>query len=236
VVVRGENYVITCPWRYGDETLKMLAHVHFKTTTAVLRFDEVEVVKVKRSPLKSDFLLVNANDYSDFIAVEVVTVDTTNTGELVQAYEDAIERGRYKLAGYKFGINWANVVKRTAPQLVMKGAQLARWGHQMYVLIQEATLAQLREWLPFPSRLCRGDITFLVFDYNRAKEGELRHIGSLSTMVSEFAESLMKMGTKASPSELIKKLKKLTPKARYEITKGLRSQAESRSSSERLEC
>ena len=205
-VVVGKEYVVTCPKRYGNDILREISYNNFKPNTSVLVFKEVEIVKVGNSGLKSDYLLANKNELSNFVTVEIVTVDTTNTGELVQAFRDAIQKGYYA-EKYNFGINWANVVKRTLPQLVKKGAQLARWNKKMYVVLQKSLLNHLREWSPFSSS--EGNIIFLVYDF--VEEGKLSLVETLSTKAEELAKGLAKVETSQDLYRFIRKLKASQP-------------------------
>jgi hypothetical protein len=210
-VVVGKEYVVTCPKRYGKDILREIAYNNFKPNTNVLVFKEVEIVKVGNSGLKSDYLLVDKNNFENFVAVEIVTVDTTNTGELVRAFRDAIQKGYYARK-YNFGINWANVVKRTLPQLVKKGAQLASWNKRIYVVLQKSLLNHLREWSPFTSS--EGNIIiFLVYDF--IEEGKLGLVKTLSAKAEDLAKGLAEVETDQDLHRFIRKLQASQPCDHY---------------------
>jgi hypothetical protein len=209
-VVVGKEYVVACPKRYGNNILREIAYNNFRPNTNVLVFKEVEIVKVGNSGLKSDYLLADKNDLSNFVTVEIVTVDTTNTGALVRAFRDAVQKGCY--AGkYNVGINWANVVKRTLPQLAKKGAQLARWNKRMYVVLQKSLLNHLREWSPFSSS--EGNIIFLVYDF--VEEGKLSLVETLSAKAEDLAKGLAEVETSQDLHRFIRKLKASRPCIHY---------------------
>jgi hypothetical protein len=73
----------------------------------------------------------------DFVAIELQTGQTTGTGSLVQALEDFMKGAEIEGASYRFGLNLADIWKRTFVQILTKGIVMKRWDHMIYWVTQE---------------------------------------------------------------------------------------------------
>lgn len=123
---------------------------------------------------KVDFLLVHVNqrlDIRSFVAVEVQTIDTTNSyknaadhyyrGETYPGYSESADPGETRA-----GFNWENVTKRILPQLIYKGHALRREAlakHGLFFVVPHPVLEKIRtrvgnELLEYPRGM--GTITF----------------------------------------------------------------------------
>jgi len=140
-----------CSVRYGDETIalcprrflqnnivfKDIADHYFKTRNDLVVFSEIglsqtgtfDYVMVKHKPFSSDI--------EDFVIIEFQTGQTTGTGQLVQALKDCLKGKDIKDKTYGFGLNLADIWKRTFTQILNKGIVLEKWGHKIYWVVQE---------------------------------------------------------------------------------------------------
>lgn len=75
----------------------------------------------------------------DFVVVEFQTVDTTNTGKLVDAFKDFRAGKAIHRDSHQFGMNWKNVWKRCFTQILQKGIVLEKWGHKIFWIAQPAS-------------------------------------------------------------------------------------------------
>jgi len=205
-VIYGQEKVIICPERFNREkVLHDVAKSYFpKDTKKVIRFDEVAIAFFNDVQLKADHVLANETDLRNFIAVEIVAVDTTSTGKLYLAYKDAVIRGSYSSSKYGFGINWGNVIKRTIPQLIIKGAQLAALDKQTYVIIQRPTFEKIKTWLPSLSEERKGEVIFWVYDYNE-NGTTLELVEVISVSPQTLAEKLAQPKGRIDLQSLVKK-------------------------------
>ena len=69
--------------------------------------------------------------------IEFQTGQTTYTGRLVTGLEDFMQGKDIRAASYGFGLNLADIWKRTFTQILTKGIVLERWGHKIYWIVQE---------------------------------------------------------------------------------------------------
>jgi hypothetical protein len=117
-----------------------IADHYFQTRNDLLVFPEVSIpgarnlgvfdyVMVKHRPLSSEI--------EDFVLIELQTGQTTGTGSLVQALEDFVQGKAIEGASYGFGLNLADIWKRTFIQVLTKGIVVERWGHKIYWVVQE---------------------------------------------------------------------------------------------------
>lgn len=143
----GGETIATCPSRFrqDERVFKDVADHYFGSRHDLIPFSEVrasvttasgrgigyvfDYVLVKHKPLSSEI--------DDFVVIEVQTVDTTNTGQLVAALQDFVNGEEIEQKRYGFGMNWANVWKRCFSQILREGVILERWGHKIYWVAQE---------------------------------------------------------------------------------------------------
>ena len=135
----GNQVIALSPRRFlQDNTVfKDIADHHFKTRDNLLLFSEVglagtgnfDFVMVKHKPLSSDI--------EDFVIIEFQTGQTTSTGKLVQALKECLGGKGIKGKSYAFGLNMADIWKRSFTQILNKGIVLEKWGHKIYWVVQE---------------------------------------------------------------------------------------------------
>jgi len=143
----------------GRQDLLVFPEVSIPKATGLGRFD---FVMVKHKPLSSEI--------DDFVAVELQTGQTTNTGRLVQALQDY--RAGHVVAGenYRFGLNFADIWKRAFTQILTEGIVMEHWAHKVYWVLQEPIYQDLLERYSLhgmsydPSH----STVFLIYDLERA--------------------------------------------------------------------
>ncbi|MCO5186879.1 MAG: hypothetical protein M9941_19065 [Anaerolineae bacterium] len=146
-VVQSDVAVAICPHRFLQNRLVFakIALDHFGTTNDILVLSEVysgdrslgtfDYVVAKHKPLSSEV--------EDFVIAEFQTVDTTMTGALNTAIVDLKNGIDVTERNYGFGLNWANVWKRSFIQMLNKGRVLDHWGHKAYWVFQEPAYRKL---------------------------------------------------------------------------------------------
>ncbi len=135
-------------------------------------------------------------ELSEFIAIEVQTIDTT--GSYQDARKALIER--HEIEKDTVGLNWENVSKRIIPQIIYKGQvlqreELCRSG--LYFVcpkpVYDRVIERLggKEKLPqFPTQ--PAAIHFVAYDYLRdtpVKDGEIRPLG----IIEEYCTTVYKV-------------------------------------------
>jgi hypothetical protein len=138
----GEDVIALSPRRFlqGNVVFYDIADQYFATRDNLLVFPEVSIpgarnlgifdyVMVKHKPLSSEI--------EDFVTIEFQTGQTTGTGALVEGLEDFMQGKDIKGASYRFGLNLADIWKRTFTQILTKGIVMERWGHKIYWVVQE---------------------------------------------------------------------------------------------------
>lgn len=162
-----------CPNRFleGHKVFRDIAQDYFGTVDNLLLFSEVHIpraahlgrfdyVLARHAPLSSKIL--------DFVAIEFQAAQTTSTGHLVQAVKDYLAGAPQ--AHYKFGINWADIWKRSLIQALLKGMAVEAWGTAVYWVVQKPIYANLapRYGLPLPEEemasSAHGAIRFALYD------------------------------------------------------------------------
>jgi hypothetical protein len=152
-----------------------------------------------------DFLLAKPDSQgkvSEFAAVEVQTIDTTDS----YAKAAAAYKGNLPYAGdhgadlTKAGLNWENVTKRILPQLIYKGHALRRepmckkglffvLPHAVFERIKRRVGGKLTIYPPSP-----GTITFRTYDLgpeNGGSERQLVFRETLTTTVDVLANAFV---------------------------------------------
>ena len=135
----GDEIIALCPRRFlqNDIVFKDIADHYFKTRNDLVVFSEIglsqtgtfDYVMVKHKPFSSDI--------DDFVIIEFQTGQTTGTGQLVQALKDCLKGEDIKGTAYGFGLNLADIWKRSFTQILNKGIVLEKWGHKIYWVVQE---------------------------------------------------------------------------------------------------
>ncbi|NVL89412.1 MAG: hypothetical protein HWN69_00255 [Desulfobacterales bacterium] len=141
----GNQVIALSPRRFlqNNTVFKDIADHYFKTRDNLLLFSEVglagtgnfDFVMVKHKPLSSDI--------EDFVIIEFQTGQTTSTGKLVQALKDCLGGKDIKGKSYAFGLNMADIWKRSFTQILNKGIVLEKWGHKIYWVVQEPVYQNL---------------------------------------------------------------------------------------------
>lgn len=135
----GDNTIALCPRRFlqANTVFKDIADHYFKTRNDLVVFSEVglsqtgtfDFVMVKHRPFSSEI--------EDFIVIEFQTGQTTGTGQLVKGLKDFIKGEDIHGRSYGFGLNLADIWKRSFTQILNKGIVLENWGHKIFWVIQE---------------------------------------------------------------------------------------------------
>jgi hypothetical protein len=135
----ADDIIALCPRRFLQENtvFKNIADHYFKTRNDLVVFSEISLsqtgtfdyVMVKHKPFSSDI--------EDFVVIEFQTGQTTGTGNLVQALKDFVKGEDVEGKSYRFGLNLADIWKRSFTQILNKGIVLENWGHKIYWVVQE---------------------------------------------------------------------------------------------------
>ncbi len=173
---------------FGSEhNLVVLAEIQVPKAGHLGRFD---YVIVQHAPL--------SDQITDFVIVEFQSAQTTSTGKLVQAVEDYLSGGLKNLQQtYSFGINWADIWKRSLIQMLIKGMAVEHWGKAMYWVVQEQVYDNLsrRYGLPLPSQKreepSQGRVRFALYDFEQqGNQFRLRKSQWLALSVEHIFQAL----------------------------------------------
>ncbi|MBI1741564.1 hypothetical protein HYR54_00670 [Candidatus Acetothermia bacterium] len=141
----GKEIIALSPRRFLQDNIifKDIADHYFNSRDDLLLFSEVglkkvgtfDYVMVKHKPMSSEI--------EDFVIIEFQTAQTTSTGKLVEALKDFLKYQRIDGRTYKFGLNLADIWKRSFTQILNKGIVFENWGHKIYWVIQEPVYQDL---------------------------------------------------------------------------------------------
>lgn len=175
-----------CSVRYGDQTIalsprrflqdgtvfKDIADHYFGSRNDLLLFSEIglrdvgtfDYVMVKHRRLSSEIL--------DFVVIEFQTAQTTGTGHLVEALKDFMKGINLEGKSYAFGLNLADIWKRSFTQILNKGMVLEQWGHRIYWIVQEVVYQNLldRYNMNGMSYDPKHKIIFAIYDLKRSSD------------------------------------------------------------------
>lgn len=135
----GDDVIALCPnrFRQDDIIFKDIADHYFQNRNNLLVFSEVGLTGVGNF----DFVMVKHKPFSseieDFVVIEMQTAQTTSTGKLVQALKDFMNGEEIKDHNYGFGLNLADIWKRSFTQVLNKGMVMEAWDHKIYWVVQE---------------------------------------------------------------------------------------------------
>lgn len=135
----GVQPIAICPVRFmqDDVIFKNIADHYFGTRSDLLLFKEVGLPNVGNF----DFVMVKhkamSSEIEDFVIIEFQTGQTTSTGKLVEALEDSMKGIDVARKKYGFGMNMADIWKRTFTQILNKGIVVESWGNMIYWVVQE---------------------------------------------------------------------------------------------------
>ena len=135
----GENVIALSPNRFLQDNIVFndIADHYFNNRNNLLIFREVglrvignfDFVMVKHRPLSCEV--------EDFVVIEFQTGQTTSTGKLVDALKDFMGGNDIEGETYNFGLNMADIWKRSFTQILNKGIVMENWGHKIYWVVQE---------------------------------------------------------------------------------------------------
>lgn len=135
----GDNVIALSPRRFLQRNIvfENIADHHFNTRNNLVVFKEVNLKRIGNF----DFVMVKhkplSTEIEDFIVIELQTAQTTSTGRLVEALKEYLRGENLAEKTYGFGLNQADIWKRTFTQILNKGIVLERWGHKIYWVVQE---------------------------------------------------------------------------------------------------
>jgi len=164
-----DKVLALCPNRFLEDSIvfENIAQDYFGSTDNILLFSEIGVTGIGRI----DFVLVKhrqlSSDIEDFCGVEFQTGQTTSTGALVQAYQDYLAGEDIRERNYSFGINYADIWKRTFTQILNKGIVFEHWEQTIYWVVQEDIYMDFagRYGLADHTTFTRDDATvFAIYD------------------------------------------------------------------------
>lgn len=141
---RGQINAV-CPHRLKEQgttkgiprVLEDVALHYFGDFNNVISFREVKLpnvgaidyVLVRHKPMKAEI--------EDFVAVELQTDSTTQTGQVVQGLRDFVAGENIASQMYRFGMNTYDTIKRSMTQLSNKGIVYEAWGTKGYWVFQD---------------------------------------------------------------------------------------------------
>jgi hypothetical protein len=144
VQYRGQINAV-CPHRLKEQgtlegiprVLEEVASHYFGDFNNVIPFREVKLlnvgaidyVLVRHKPMKAEI--------EDFVAVELQTDSTTQTGQVVQGLRDFVAGENVASQMYRFGMNTYDTIKRSMTQLSNKGIVYEAWGTKGYWVFQD---------------------------------------------------------------------------------------------------
>jgi len=172
-VLYGDKAIAICPRRFlQDSTVfRDVADLYFNTRSDLLLFSEIglrgvgtfDYVMVKHKPLSSDI--------EDFVMIEFQTAQTTGTGKLVEGLKDFMKGKDVKGKNYRFGLNLADIWKRSFTQILVKGVVLEHWGSKIYWVVQEPVYQDLLDRYKLHGMTYKPDhsIVFTIYDLKRAE-------------------------------------------------------------------
>ncbi len=187
----GDRVIALSPDRFlqGNTVFKDIADHHFQSRNDILVFSEVGVPGVGNF----DYVMVRhkalSSDIEDFVVVEFQTGQTTSTGKLVNALATFMKGEDISAKTFGFGINFADIWKRSFTQVLNKGIVLENWGHKVYWVVQEPVYQDLEERynLQALNYSPNHSAVFALYDLRRSGEKfELYRTRLLSSSVDDL--------------------------------------------------
>ncbi|RMF91276.1 MAG: hypothetical protein D6736_05470 [Nitrospinota bacterium] len=171
----GDRIIAVCPRRFLQDSIvfQHIADHYFGTQSDLVVFQELSL-----SPVGTfDYVMVHhkplSSDVVDFVMIEFQTGQTTGTGGLVKGLEDFLQGEEMAGKDYRFGLNLADIWKRSFTQILNKGVVLERWGHKIYWIVQEPVYQNLvdrynlRDMTYHPNH----STIFMIYDIRQKAEG-----------------------------------------------------------------
>ena len=203
-----DELTATCPSRFleNKRVFRDIAQLHFASADNLMEYSEVQTQA--RPPSGSrviytfDYVLVKHRPLSaeieDFVVVEFQTVDTTNTGGLVDAFAAFQQGTQIQNRRWKFGMNWTNVWKRCFTQILQKGLVLERWGHKIFWVAQPSSYRRLKDGYGL-GNLGYSPSDSTVFMLYEQTEVDQEYRLSLAEKASATADGLFRAFQEATP-------------------------------------
>lgn len=141
----GEHVIALSPNRFLQDgtVFKDIADHYFKDRNNLLVFSEVGL----RGTGNFDYVMVKHRQLSsqieDFVIIEFQTGQTTSTGKLVDGLKAFMKGEDVEGKKYNFGLNMADIWKRSFTQILNKGIVMENWGHRIYWVVQEPVYQNL---------------------------------------------------------------------------------------------
>lgn len=135
----GEKRVLICPERFRQDNIVMgaIADHYFHSRDNLMVFEEISLPEVGRF----DHVMVKhkplSQEIEDFIVVEFQGGETTSTGKLIRSFKECMAGDSVEGKDYAFGLNMADIWKRTFTQVLTKGMVMESWGQKIYWVVQE---------------------------------------------------------------------------------------------------
>ncbi len=148
-------------------------------------------------------------DIEDFILIEFQTAQTTGTGQLIKSLEDFIKGKDIAKENYPFGLNMADIWKRTFTQILNKGITLEKWGNKIYWAVQEPV------WKNFVDRYnlksldydVQDKSVFMVYDIKKESgKYELRKTRTESSSIENLFDAFKSSANVPSKDYFVEKL------------------------------
>lgn len=169
----GNNVVALSPNRFLQDGIvfKNIADHYFNSRNDLLVFSEVGL----RGIGNFDFVMVKhrqlSNVIEDFVVIEFQTGQTTGTGKLVDGLKDFMSGKDVDKKTYGFGLNLADIWKRSFTQILNKGIVLENWGHKIYWVVQEPVYQNLLDRYNLNGMGYSEDYSTRFFIYDLRKKG-----------------------------------------------------------------
>lgn len=198
----------TCPSRLleNQQAFEDIARLYFGDLNNLLIFSEIgtraktangntatytfDYVIVKHRPLSAEIV--------DFVVVEFQTVDTTNTGGLVDAFRAHQAGQDTREKRWTFGMNWKNVWKRCFMQILQKGLVLEKWGHKIFWVAQPTSYRRLEDGYGLHDLDYDATESTCFLLYEHEKKGEDYQL-KLTHTISAHADDLFRAFQESTP-------------------------------------
>lgn len=172
------DVVALCPKRllHKKKVFADIAAHHFGGVDNLVVFNEVSVPGQAHLG-RFDYVIARheplGTRIDDFVATEIQSGQTTNTGRLVGALEDFMAGRQVTKTTYGFGLNMADIWKRAFTQILTEGLVLERWGHKIFWVVQEPIFRDLEARYRLGALPYNDSHTtvFALYDLRRAGNG-----------------------------------------------------------------
>lgn len=134
-VLHDGNVHIICPYRFYFDNLHLLKKVAKQFGVDFALVSEVRMKDFGNVDWVA-FTLDSNRSIKDFIGMEIMANDTTQTGEIVRAVKDFFSQNRLDVR-YRYGLNTLNAIKLSFVQMMNKGQIFERWGKKYVWIVQD---------------------------------------------------------------------------------------------------